>query len=174
METHKPIRRMETHKPIFGPPLTDAFVALSAVPPPPCPQKPMLLTAEVNPPGHGVRHPPAEAYLKRLGRPNLFLLAAPSLDGDWRPWAALLTAPPGAPLRMRHRGRSPPAERPEQACKEKPPVALCITPPGRGRSLLQTQAYSRPTTSFGSMTATLLNLLFSIIITIFIICKCRL
>lgn len=134
METHKPIRRMETHKPIFGPPLTDAFVALSAVPPPPCPQKPMLLTAEVNPPGHGVRHPPAEAYLKRLGRPNLFLLAAPSLDGDWRPWAALLTAPPGAPLRMRHRGRSPPAQRPEQACKEKPPVALCITPhpPGSG------------------------------------------
>lgn len=167
---------METHKPIFGPPLTDAFVALSAVPLPPCPQKPMLLTAEVNPPGHGVRHPPAEAYLKRLGRPNLFLLAAPSLDGDWRPWAALLTAPPGAPLRMRHRGRSPPAQRPEQACKEKPPVALCITPPppGRGRSPLQTQAYSRPTTSFGSMTATLLNLLFSIIITIFIICKCRL
>lgn len=68
------------------------------------------------------------------------------------PWAVLLTAPPGAPLRMRHRGRSLLAERPEQACKEKPPVALCIIPVG---SPLQTQAHSRPTTSFGEMTATL-------------------
>lgn len=55
----------------------------------------MLLTAEVNPPGHGVRHPPAEAYLKRLGRPNLFLLAAPSLDGDW--WLPVGRAANGAP-----------------------------------------------------------------------------
>lgn len=85
-----------------------------------------LLTAEVTPPGHGVRRRPARTALQRPRRHSLPLPSAPSLDGDWRRYRAapLTRAPPGG-RRARHRGRSLLA-----SLQGKAPEALSITPMG--------------------------------------------